>query len=717
MNDARLVNDIEDDEIDISQIMSSLWAGKFLIIFISSITGALGIAYALMAEPVYEGKALLQIEVKSSGFSGLSELTEGLGGLGGGGRTTSTELELLKSRKVIVPAVERFRLALEAKPLTFPMIGDYFFRNFNTGKGFRNALFSKYIPSSVDYAWGGESIDVVLFDVPSQYYGAEFHIVKLANDHFILKLNGEEIFKGRVGQKNYIEAVGIVVHINSLDSRVGTYFSLKKIDPILAVNYLIDEISVAENGKTSGIVGISLNGPDKDLIKRIIDYILVTYQQQNVDHNNVESSKNIEFVANLLPEAEQRMQQAEQAIYDYRLNNKTIDLTQKTQQLLDKLLTIEEGLNELRLLEPEFSRKFKKEHPLYIDFTRKFKDLETKKAEIEIETAKIPTEQFNVFRLQRDVELNQTIYLQMLNRHEGLKIIQAGTSGSIRVIDSAVVNPKAVAPKKPIIVILSVFIGIIMSIGWILLKSLFKKGIRDANSLEQSGYEILASVDNSLNQVKLDKQKLRPGELRVLAYTNSDDLAIEGLRNLRTSLNYRISAASNKLIMIASANDGEGKSFVAQNLAALFAQSGKKTLLVDANMRHAALHDVFGLKLGEGLSNYINDDIKLADISNKTRIDNLDFVSAGSTTKNAAELLMNDRFEDFCKKSNAAYEFVIIDSPSILGVTDAAIIGAHTATTVMVARQYISELDNIDTAVQKLKIIDIDINGYIYNDR
>ncbi|MGL1922689.1 MAG: polysaccharide biosynthesis tyrosine autokinase, partial [Hyphomicrobiales bacterium] len=708
MNDARPVNDIEDDEIDIGQIMSSLWAGKWLIMFVSFITGALGIAYAFMIEPMFEGKALLQIEVKSSGFSGLSELTEGLGGLGGGGAATSTELELLKSRKVILPAVEHFKLAIKAKPLIFPLIGGYFYRNFSATEGFGTALFSKYLPFSKDYAWGGESIEIIQFDVPNQYYGKNFEIIKLVNDQFILKIGNEGIFKGKVGQKHYIDDYNIELHVNSLIGRTGTYFSLVKDNPILAVNSLIEELSVAENGKTSGIVGISLNGPDKDLIKRIIDYVLVTYQQQNVDHNNIESSKNIDFVAQLLPEAKQRMQGAEQAIYDYRLNNKTIDLTLKTQQLLDKLLTIEEGLNELRLLEPEFSRKFKKEHPLYVDFIRKFKDLETKKAEIEIETAKIPTEQFNVFRLQRDVELNQTIYLQMLNRHEGLKIIQAGTSGSIRVIDSAVVNPNAVTPKKRIVAILSVIVGMILSIGWILLKSLFKKGIRDANSLEQSGYEILASVDNSLNQVKLDKQKLRPGELRVLAYTNSDDLAIEGLRNLRTSLNHRISTASNKLIMIASANDGEGKSFVAQNLAALFAQSGKKTLLVDANMRHAALHDVFGLKLGEGLSNYINDDIKLADISNKTRIDNLEFVSAGSTTKNAAELLMNDRFEGFCKKSNEAYEFVIIDSPSILGVTDAAIIGAHTATTVMVARQYISELDNIDTAVQKLKIIDID---------
>lgn len=704
---------IDDDEIDISQIVKTLWNGKWLIILISIITGGLGVAYAFMATPIYQGNALLQIEAKSGGASGLSGLTEGLSL--GGGSATSTELELLKSRKVVRPTVERFHLDIVAKPITFPMIGGYVYRKFGQNNGISQAFLGEYFGFFENYAWGGEKINVSQFDVPESLYEEIFNVILLADLQYRLELRGVEIFKGEIGKKYHIESQNIDILIGKLEGRVGASFDLVHRDPILAVNDLIEDILVAESGKTSGIVEISLQGEDRAQIKQIITHILTTYQQQNIEYNNVEANDNLNFVANQLPEAAEKVELAETKIYEYKRVNNTIDLNQKTQQLLKKLLDIEGQLNELKLGESELLRKFKPEHPLYKDFLRKQGDLEEKKKEIELETSKIPTEQFEVFKLQRDVELSEKIYLQLLNRHEGLKIIQAGTSGSIRVIDDTIVHPKAVKPQKMIVVIVSTFIGIIIAMAYLLVRSMVGNKIENVEQLKGLGFKIYALVGESVSQKKFDRLDAKRGELRILAELKSEDLAVEALRGLRTNLCFTVAEADNNVIMITGASPSVGKSFVAQNLAALLAQTGKKTLLVDVDLRRGKLHEAFGMDVAPGLVDYLSGDVEFTEVCRETRIKNLDIITCGQKSSCPSELLMSEKFTELCTKYQQDYDFIILDTSPILAVTDAAIVGKLAATSIMVVRQGVSQLKEVELATQRLTLTGIDVTGYVFN--
>ena len=713
VNEVKHTSSTDNDEIDIGQILQSFWVGKWLILSFACIAALISIAYVYMAQPIYSGNALLQIEAKSSGLTGLSDLTAGL--TGGGSSETSTELELLRSRKVILPTIERFNLEIQALPATFPVFGGFLYRQFGQNTGFAAPLWGDVFSFSKNYAWGGEVINVRQFDLPESLYNKQFHVVMLAQEKYRLERNGEMIFEAKIGEKHHDEKSDIDILIDKLEARPGTYFTLSHIDTISVINDLLERLTVKETGKTSGIVNISLLGPEKQQIKDIITHMLATYQQQNIEYNSIESGKNIDFVAKQLPDAEAKVKRAEKKIYEYRLTNRTVDLTLKTQQLLDQLLKLEENLNQLKLQEPELSRKFKRQHPLYVEFLRKQKDLETKKREVELKTAEIPTEQFNVFRLRRDVQLNETIYLQLLNRYEGLKIIQAGTSGSIRVIDDTIVQPKAAKPNKKLVVAISSLAGILLALIYLIIRSMRVPTLRDADALEERGFKIFASIEKSRKQLSLNNQKSKNDQLRILAASNPDDLAVETLRGLRTNLSHTISTAKNNIVMITSAGDGVGKSFVAQNLAALLAQSGSKTLLIDADLRDGKLHDGFGLGAENGLAEHLADKAEFDDICQQSKIDNLSFISRGKVVANPSELLMSKTFAEFCQKHKAEFDYIIIDTPSILSVTDAAIIGKLAATCLMVVGQNISQMKQIDQESQRLDLAGVEISGYIFN--
>ncbi|MCJ8324051.1 MAG: polysaccharide biosynthesis tyrosine autokinase [Rhizobiales bacterium] len=702
-----------DDEIDIGQIIHTLWLGKWLIIFLTFIGGALGVAYALMATPIYSGNALLQVEVKSAGFAGLTGLSDAFAG--GDGAATSTELEILKSRKVVVPTIEKFNLEIGAKPLTFPIIGAYFLRTYGGSADFATPPLAEYFDFMKDYAWGGEQIIVNQFNVPEGLYKTGFQLIILGDDNYSLNLDGKTVFKGKVGVQHHIDELNIDIQVGQLEGRIGTYFSLIRYDQVLVIDDLVKNITVVEKGKQSGIMTISMQGEDKIKIVKTIDHILATFQQQNIEYSSIEAERSLKFIEGQLPEANNDMIIAEREIYEYRLNNKTVNLNLKTQQLLSQLLKLEEGLNDLKLLEPELSRKFKKNHPLYIEFLRKKADLESKRNDIELQTSQIPTEQFETFKLQRNVELSQKIYLQTLNKFEELKIIKAGTIGSIRIIDQTIVHPRAVKPQKAIVAIIATLLGFILAVAIILLKAMLNKGVESIDQLEDLGYNVYASIPVSPTQDKLSKRKPKKGVLRLLSHSHPEELAVEALRSLRTSLHFAMMEADNNIIMLTGPSPGIGKSFISQNLAALIAQSDSKVLLVDIDFRRGLIHENFGLDAAPGFSDFLSGAKDFDEVCQKTEIKGLDVITRGKNPPNPSELLMSKSFNDFCDKYKDEYDFIILDTPPILAVTDAAIVGKLAGTSMMVVKQSVNHLKEIEQATNKLTVTGVEIRGYIFN--
>ena len=171
-----------------------------------------------------------------------------------------------------------------------------------------------------------------------------------------------------------------------------------------------------------------------------------------------------------------------------------------------------------------------------------------------------------------------------------------------------------------------------------------------------------------------------------MAKENPTDVATEAIRSLRNSLHFAMLEAKNNVVMISGASPTVGKSFVSSYLAIVLAQAGQKVLLIDADMRKGYILKLFDQKVENGLSELLIGNINLNDAIKYSDIDNLNLVTKGSVPPNPSELLMGQRFTQFIQDASKEFDLVIIDTLTVLTVTDASIIGHHPDTSLMLAR-------------------------------
>jgi tyrosine-protein kinase Etk/Wzc len=208
----------------------------------------------------------------------------------------------------------------------------------------------------------------------------------------------------------------------------------------------------------------------------------------------------------------------------------------------------------------------------------------------------------------------------------------------------------------------------------------------------------------------------RSGAQQLLALNAPGDMATEALRSLRTSLHFARLESKNNILMISSSSPGVGKSFVASNLAVVIAQAGQRVLLIDADLRKGAQHKAIGGKPEEGLSDVIAGQL---DIGKAIRpvdgVDKLSFIARGKLPPNPSELLMHGNFTSVLERLKPRFDLIIIDTPPILAVTDAAVIGHHAGTSLMVVRFGLNQAREIALAKQRFEQNGVAIKGAIFN--
>lgn len=193
----------------------------------------------------------------------------------------------------------------------------------------------------------------------------------------------------------------------------------------------------------------------------------------------------------------------------------------------------------------------------------------------------------------------------------------------------------------------------------------------------------------------------------------------EQFRTLRTNINFMAIDHPIKTLALTSANASEGKSTVTDNLAIVWAQTGQKVLLVDADLRRSTLHRTFNLDNREGLTTILTSrahTIDLNTIIQPSGIDNLSLLPSGPTPPNPAELLSSQRMKDFLKAARERYDMVIVDVPPMLVVTDTQVISRDLDAVVLVVKQGQTQKLGAKRAVELLKMAHANLLGYVMND-
>lgn len=687
-------NRLSNDVIDVHKLLEILFDNRWMILIISLFFLAMGTAYSILATPIYKADALIQVETKNSGVSGISDIDDVLTQE----PSAITEIQIIKSRMIIGQTVDRLNLTTVVKADYLPLVG----------KGMARL---KHDENQLSFS---------IYEPPTRFVNQAIilKVVDQSQKKFLLMDKEDKVLlTGKVNE--LIEKNGFKLRVDKLISKDNHRFVISKIKRLEAIQFIKSHLTVSELAKQSGILQLTILGEDKQQIASILNDIANNFYLQNVDRNSAEAAKSLAFLKNHLPTIKDKLTLSEEALNAYRLENEAIDLSLEAKGTLDVIVSLDQQLNELNFQETEILQKFTKSHPQYLSLFEKRKVLENEKKRMNNKIETLPQTQQDILRLKRNVEVNQQIYLQLLNKVQELNIIKASTVGNVRIIDKAQTLPFAVKPKKFLIITIATSMGFLLSLSIAILSSVLRRGISESSEFDKIGLPVYACVPLSEVQEENDRINAFKTETSInntlLTISNPSDLSVESFRSLRTALHFSTDKAKNNIIMITGPSPEIGKSFVSGNLAAVLAKSGQKILLIDADMRKGRLEKVLSIKNGVGLSEYLADQKNITSVINQTDVENLDFICRGKVQPNPSELLLSDKFTHLIAWIKKHYDVVIIDTPPILAVTDASIIGQHVGRTLLISRFRKSTLKEMNIAKERLIHNGIHVSGVIFN--
>jgi tyrosine-protein kinase Etk/Wzc len=703
---------LNEDEIDLGEYIATLIDARWLIAAIAGIVLAIGVVYALVATPIYRGDALLQVEDKKGGM-GLGELSA----MFAEETPTETEIEIIRSRSVVGAAIDQLALDITVKPRYFPFIGKTLARRHQGDEpaqpwwGFGG------------YAWGGERVQVQRLNLPRIYEEEGEPLVLVAREagrYELIGPDGELLLKGQVGQAAKSEGApnqGVEIFVPELHAAPGARFELIKQSRAEAITDLQQDLRVSQKGKKTNVLQLALEGPDPKLVGAILDAIANAYLRQNVERRSAEAEKTLEFLNKQLPELKANLDADETRLNAYRSRLGSVDINLETKAVIEKSAEIAKALSELELKRAELREKFTESHPSLVTLRQKKEQLESQREALNRQIKSMPDEVQESVQLTRDVTVSNELYLLLLNKAQEMNVVKAGTVGNVRILDTAFVPSRPIKPKKAQIAALSLLLGLMLGVIVALVRKSLNHGLEDPDLVERKfGIPVYASIPHSQKQDTLVVHgKKSEKYTKLLGLDDPKDLAIESLRSLRTSMQFALLDAKNNVVAISGPSPGIGKSFVSANLAYVVADSGKRTLLIDGDMRKGHLHEYFGMQRTNGLSGVISGEVSLGAAIHETSVPNLQFIPAGIVPPNPSELLMTERFKSTIEALAQQFDLIIIDTPPVLAVTDAAIIGRLAGTHFITMKSGLHPAREIEQTLKRLNQNGIKPQGFIFN--
>lgn len=681
------------DEIDIGRLVATVVEARWWVLGITTAFALCAAVYTLFATPIYSADALVQIEQNTG-----NSLVQGIGSaLSNKPPASEAEIQLIQSRLVLGKTVDDLNLDIAVTKDTFPIFG----AGWDRLMGRQN-----------------ETVNVTTFTLPKAMNEQTFTLNVLNDKSYQLVSDGGFSARGQVGK--VLEHDGVTMLVEAIHASPESQFTVSKFSTLGMINTLQNNLMVTETGKDTGVLSLTFTGEDREQIRQILDSITRNYLQQNVERKSEEAAKSLAFLAKQLPEVRNRLDVAENKLNAFRQDKDSVDLPLEAKAVLDSMVNIDAQLNELTFKEAEISKLFTKAHPAYRTLLEKRQALEDEKSKLNGRVTAMPKTQQEIVRLTRDVESGQQVYMQLLNKQQELKITEASTVGDVRIVDPAIAQPGVLKPKTALIILGSIILCLMLSVVGVLLRSLFNRGIESPLALEEHGISVYASIplsewQKARDNVQTIKGVKRYKQSQLLAVGNPTDLAIEAVRSLRTSLHFAMMQARNNVLMLTGVSPSIGKTFVCANLAAVISQTNKRVLLIDCDMRKGYTHELLGTNNVNGLSEILIGKGDISSSAKPTSIPHFDLIPRGQVPPNPSELLMSERFGELIAWASSHYDLVLIDTPPILAVTDAAIVGRHVGTTLMVARYAVNTLKEVETSLSRFEQNGIQVKGVILN--
>lgn len=705
------------DEIDLRELIAVLAAGKWTIGLVTAVMLALGLVYALVSKPVYETNALIQVESNTN--SVLDEL-QNLSALAGKESPGQTEIQILKSRYVASQVVDQLVLDIGTAPRYFPVIGRVVAARPDDEPGDLAAPWLGFDR----YAWGGEVLTVKRMKVPAEWVGQPLRLVALGGGRFKLHdPDGNAVLTGQAGDlatvgKDDDGTARAEIFVQELRARPGTEFTVVRHSYLRTVEKLRDELNISEQGKGTGILQLSIEGGHPAQLTGILNAIARTYLRQNVERRSAQAEESLRFLDEQLPKLKTELEAAEESFNAFRKKNESLDLSVETEGLLKRIVEVETEISNLQLKRTQMGQSFAAQHPSMIALNTQLGDMGEIKRKLESRVTDLPDTQQVILRLQREVEVKNALYTGLLNKAQELRIIRAGTLGNVRIIDEAVVPERPIKPRKSLIAVLSLLLGLFAGVVVVFLQRTLRRGVTDSRQLEtELGLTVYASVpfSDANRRLQYEAERRQDKRLPLLARESPQDMAVESLRSLSTAMHFALLEKGSNVVAITSSAPESGKTFLCANLAYLLGESGQRTLLIDGDLRRGNLHQLTGNERQPGLSEVLTRRAMLDGAVRPLIPGKVDLLTTGQIPPNSAELLMSKGFSELIQSARQWYDVVLIDTPPVLAVADAGVIATHAGAVFLVVRAASHTLDEVDAAIKRLRTYRVQVTGAVFN--
>jgi tyrosine-protein kinase Etk/Wzc len=704
----------EDPPFDLKGHLHTLYDSRWLIGGITALITLVAVLYALVAKPVYEANLMIHVEEESPNASKniLSEASS----LFETKKAAIAEMELLRSRMVVSRAVDNLQLTIDVRPKYFPVAGFWFAKQ-NGGALSEPGLFGYG-----GYAWGDEKADVSLFEVPDAWLGREFTLTALGNRRFRFSGGGQRIvFDGDVGLRYRVPTPEGVIElkVDRMAANPGVRFQLRRMSSLAMIQAIQNTLVIAEQGKQSGIIEVKLQGENARRTHAVLSEIGREYMRQNLARKTEEAEKSLAFLNQQLPILKRQLEQAEDRYNQFRNVHGTVDLQEEARMTLQQAAAARARRNELIQKKTELLARFTEDHPVVAAVNRQRREVEAEIEAVNLRIKGMPVLEQDEARLTRDIKVNTDLYTALSNTAQQLRLISVGRVSNVRMVDAPIPPEKPIKPNRPLIVALAVVSGLFLGALIAFTRKAMMGGIDDPQKIERllRARVVYATIPHSSHQDRLmRKARGDGGTLPLLATIIPEDPAVESLRSFRAALQFAMPHFRNNIVMFAGPTRGIGKSFVSANFAAVMAASGKRVLLIDADLRNGQLHHYFGVGRERGLSRAILGKSDVTDVIHHDVVENLDFIPTGELPPNRSEFLLHPSFGNLLREVSAAYDMVLLDPPPLLAIADALIIGAHAGAVFIIARSGQTNESEIHESIKRLNHAGISPQGVLFND-
>lgn len=660
-----------------------------LVLLGCALGGMLGILVSRMINEKYTVSLLLQIDSQDRRPAGpLGDMAE----MFQPDARAETETELIQSRAVIESVVDSLGLD-----------------NFSMSKSKIRKLMRK-----------SGRLDVVALDIPRPSEDVKDPWTAVAiSDSMVLLRNPDKqgVLQARLGEltDTVIGPDTIRFRFDSLKAEPGEVFVVAKLPRNDVIGAILKSLKVVEKGRKTGVLSLTYTDRFPDRARNVLNAIAHNYVQQNIEVRSSDARKALNYLQLQMPKIRHHLDSLEDILKNYQFEKGTVNINSEAQAVLREQTELQQQALSIQQKRQEALRLYREDHPNLTVLDNQAKQVQAALAKANQEVKRLPLTQQAVARLSRDVEVNTALFTAILNNIQQLQVIQGGEVGSARIVDPAILPLRPSGLPSKFIVIAGILFGFTVVYGLLLLRHVFDGGIEDAASLEfATSLPVLAQVPLSLAQSKRSR-KSKVGESLPLANSNSGDLAVEALRSLRTSLNLTDNASQAKIVTISGLSMGDGKSFVATNVACLFAQVGKRVILIDSDLRRGTLGEQFGIVNQLGLADYLKGIVPEASILYPTKQPNLVVIPAGQYPSNPAELLSGNLMENLLKQLASKADIILLDTPPAMMVSDPLFTMKLSTQTLLVLRAGTHEMDTVQEALRRLRLASIPNVGFVLN--